>query len=204
MLVVITNTTATDITLLGLPEKGLIPANDSATFKVCQEMLDGYAGLRSELGSTLQRLAGLGTITYVVYPEAGDMSPRTFRASRTLSFDDADIDIAAVSAAVNLTVGGLPLNARVTSLVADTTTKWIGGGASTCVLNVGWTAADPDDLIDNQDIFAAAAVDYGVFRPANVFPATEGQHLVAKVTGDVNLAGFTQGVTVIEATYVLV
>lgn len=119
-----------------------------------------------------------------------------------ITFTEAAFTAAAVTE--DLTVCTIPAKARVVSVVADTTTAFTGGGATTATLRLGKTTNGQEYLLDHS-VFATGTkglVDGDLGTSINRANAVQGgdipswtatTDLKIRLTSDVNVADLTAG-----------
>ena len=208
MKIQIVNLTAVDITILGLPRGGVVHASDTEIYKISEDLLEGYEGLRIRLADELYRLAAAGSITYQIYPEAGDISSRTFHLRRVLDHADTDIAVAAVAAVLNISPEGMPENCVGIAVRANVTEVFDDGAGAmaACALEVGYTSND-DALLASVDVLAATAVFASApLTTTTLFPQApaEGEYVTATLTADANLSTLTTGTCTLDIYFITI
>jgi len=207
MKIQIVNLTAVDITILGLPRGGVVHASDTEIYKISEDLLEGYEGLRVRLADELYRLAAAGSITYQIYPEAGDISSRTFHLRRVLDHADTDIAVAAVAAVLNISPEGMPENCVGIAVRANVTEVFNSiGPMMLCLLEVGYTS-NADALMTVEDVHAATAVFASApLTTTMLFPQApaEGEYVTATLTADANLSTLTTGTCTLDIYFITI
>lgn len=108
--------------------------------------------------------------------------------TRTFAFDDVEIDVAALTASVDIG-DTLPAGAIVLAVIADVTVDWTDGGAGVFSADVGISGGD-------ADLFTPTALDIdggiALLTQTMAMPGG-GEQLAVTFDGDVNLSTLTAG-----------
>lgn len=121
---------------------------------------------------------------------------------RVVTVGHADLTAAAVSEAIAIGAA-LPANAHVLGVNVSLATPFSGGGATSCVVDIGSTG-DADALIDGANVFAAAVDGMASTRPLGIAPNkifASSTQLNATFISDVNVAALTAGSATIEVLF---
>jgi len=119
----------------------------------------------------------------------------------SLALGEAALTAAATSEAV--AIGTIPSGATVLGSEVQLATPFSGGGASTCVVDIGSTG-DADAIVDGANLFASAVDGQAATKPAGIAPNktfATATVLNATVTADVNVVGLTAGAATIVVYY---
>ena len=124
---------------------------------------------------------------------------------RTLHVVEGDFAaVAAHFATLNLDVV-LPANSRIMGVEIRVATPFTGGGAASCVADIG-TAGDPNAIVAAADVFAAAVDGEAATIPHGIAPnkmfAAAGMQLTATFTASVNLQDLTAGACDIDVLFI--
>ena len=146
-----------------------------------------------------RRTAGTGGKLHLVGEAIGSgSSPQVIEMTVT----HADLVAAAVSQSFNFG-SPIPLGAVVLGVSADLGARFLGGGATTAVFQIG-TAVDPDSIVSSCDVFnapvdgQASALSYGI-APNRFFAAAT--QLLLTFVSDVNVVDLTAGSITARLTY---
>lgn len=121
---------------------------------------------------------------------------------RVLTFGHADLTDADGEQSLNLGTA-LPAGAMVLAVNVALTTPFTGGSASSVLLDIG-SSGDPDAIVANCDLFAAAVNGMASSLPAGIAPFklfTTSTQLLATVAADVNVAALTAGAATITLLF---
>lgn len=159
---------------------------------------------QDEVGMLVHVLAGRGELHPAILAGTGascwgEPERGGFRSyTRTFAFSDAAIDIAAVTAAINLG-DPLPVGSIVMGVIADVTVDWTDGGAGVFSADVGIASGD-------ADLYTPTALDIdggiALLTQAQCQPAS-GVQLAVTFDGDVNLGTMTAGSMALTVLYVV-
>jgi hypothetical protein len=149
----------------------------------------------------------VATSTNVTAANLNSLTAGTFAGmvqKRVLAIGHADLTDADGSQTLNIGTA-LPTNAMILGVSIALATSFTGGGAGIVTVNIG-SAGDPDAIVANADLFAAA-VD-GVastfsdgIAPRKIFAlATQ---LTATVDADVDVADLTAGAATITVAFIV-
>jgi len=126
--------------------------------------------------------------------------------TRTVTITHTTLDAAALTQTINIGAV-LPANAMIVGVNVAQATATTGGGASSCVVDIG-TSGDVDALVDGANVFAAAVDGMVSTQPRGIAPnkvfVTAGAQLIATVIGDVNVALLTAGSFTITVAFVAI
>lgn len=121
-----------------------------------------------------------------------------FAYRRTFAFDDAEIDVAAVTASIDIG-DPLPAGAIVTAVIADITQDFSDGGAGVFGADVGVSGGDADLYTPTE-----LNIDGGVALQSQAVNIPAGAvQLAVTFTGDVNLSTLTGGAVEITVFFVV-
>jgi hypothetical protein len=198
-----------DAPTLGRADAGVLALGGAATSIVSTVSIAGLALYAPTIGrSDAGALAFGGSATSIV---AG--APITFAATqlgtiqtRTVTIGHADLTDADGEQTLNIGAV-LPANAMILAVNVALATPFTGGGAGSVLLDIG-TAGDPDAIVANCDLFAAAVDGVASSMPAGIAPfklfTSAGAQLLATVAADVNVADLAAGAAVITVSFVVV
>ena len=154
------------------------------------------------LGVNLLRAKTAGLITYDLVPDAGDYTFASLGGgvkTLTASFAAGDFDVAAGTVTVTDDVA-IPDGAILMSAQLVVTTICIGGGASSCVVDCGYTGG----LIafdENQNVFVGATTR----SLTDLAQGTDigGKFLALRFNADVDMNLLTQGSVTLKVAYLV-
>lgn len=124
--------------------------------------------------------------------------------TRSVTIGHADLTDADGEQAINIGAV-LPANSMVLGVNVALATPFTGGGAGSVLLDIG-TSGDPDAIVANADLFAAAVDGMASALPAGIAPfklfVSAGAQLLATIAADVNVAALTAGAATITVGFV--
>lgn len=137
-------------------------------------------------------------------------APVTFAATqtgsvqkRTVTIGHADLTDADGEQAINIGAV-LPANAQILAVAVALATPFTGGGAGSVLLDIG-TSGDPDAIVANCDLFAAAVDGQASTMPSGIAPfkrfVSAGAQLLATIAADVDVADLTAGAATITVLF---
>jgi len=125
--------------------------------------------------------------------------------TRSVEITHTTLDAVATSQTINIGAV-LPANALVLGVNVAVATSTTGGGAGSCVVDIG-TSGDVDALIDGANVFAAAVDGMASARPlgiaSNKLFVAAGTQLIATVISDVNVSLLTAGAFTVTVAFVI-
>lgn len=123
----------------------------------------------------------------------------------SVTVGEADLTAAATSQAIAIG-SSVPAGARILGASIRLTTPFTGGGATSCVVDIGSTG-DADALIDGANVFAAAVDGQASTRPLGIAPNkvfTSATQLNATFISDVNVSALTAGACVVDVYFTVI
>ena len=186
----------------------LITAGDDATIGAYQTVqalrFDAPTFGRADAGA----LSFGGSATSIV---AG--APITFASTqlgtiqtRTLTLGHADLTDADGEQSINIGAV-LPANAMIVGVNVALATPFTGGTATSVLLDIG-ASGDPDAIVANCDLFAAAVDGMASTLPAGIAPfkvfVSAGAQLLATVAADDDVADLVAGAATITVSFVVI
>jgi len=196
----VTNLTSSEITILGLPHGGLIPANDYRDFKVSRQVMEGYDGARVNVGEQLVKLFADGDIDWCTYPETGDYNDQLYTVKKHLTFTNMagganDYDMELLPDALPIGIYGVYSNVKVTELFA-------GGGAGSATISIGYTGA-LTALHSAEDVFTGASLADNPEVPAvaTAMNTASTNKLLARLACNVHTHALTTGAAEAHVVY---
>lgn len=126
--------------------------------------------------------------------------------TRTVTIGHADLTDLDGEQSINIGAV-LPANAMILAVDVALATSFTGGGAGQVLLDIG-TSGDPDAIVANCDLFAAAVDGAASMMPAGIAPfklfVSAGAQLLATVAADVNVDLLTAGAATITVSFVAI
>jgi hypothetical protein len=124
---------------------------------------------------------------------------------RVVTVGHADLTAAAVSEAIAIGAP-LPANAHILGASIALATPFSGGGATSCVVDIGSTG-DADAIVDGSNVFAAAVDGQASTLPAGIAPNkvfSSATQLNATFISDVNVAALSAGSATVEVLFAVI
>lgn len=158
-------TVGTDGIVWGTDSSGDIGADAARPANIFTDSIDigavGASGVITSpsegmLSTAALRLSGspitVGSGTGLTVDEIGDVRRMVYKCTLTY------LGLVAAATTAKHTICTLPAGMRILGVIADTTTKYIGGSVSACTLAVGIDSGNVDAFLEEHDVFAAAIV----------------------------------------------
>jgi hypothetical protein len=162
------------------------------------------AGIDSSTAGTLTIGATNATSIVLSAPVTFDSVQAGTIQTRTVTIGHADLTDADGEQAINIGAV-LPANSMIVGVNVALATPFSGGTATSVLLDIG-TSGDPDAIVSNCDLFAAAVNGVASSMPAGIAPfklfVSAGAQLLATVAADDDVADLVAGAATITVSFV--
>lgn len=184
----------------------LITTGDDATLSTYQTVqalrFDAPTFGRADAGAL--SFGGAATSIVAGAPITFDAAQVGVIQTRTVTIGHADLTDADGEQSINIGAV-LPANAMILSVDVALATPFSGGTATAVLLDIG-TSGDPDAIVVNCDLFAAAVDGKASSMPAGIAPfklfTSAGAQLLATVAADDDVADLVAGACTITVSFV--
>ena len=184
----------------------LITTGDDATLSTYQTVqalrFDAPTFGRADAGAL--SFGGAATSIVAGAPITFDAAQVGVIQTRTVTIGHADLTDADGEQSINIGAV-LPANAMILSVDVALATPFSGGTATSVLLDIG-TSGDPDAIVVNCDLFAAAVDGKASSMPAGIAPfklfTSAGAQLLATVAADDDVADLVAGACTITVSFV--
>ena len=184
----------------------LITTGDDATLSTYQTVqalrFDAPTFGRADAGAL--SFGGAATSIVAGAPITFDAAQVGVIQTRTVTIGHADLTDADGEQSINIGAV-LPANAMILAVDVALATPFSGGTATSVLLDIG-TSGDPDAIVANCDLFAAAVDGKASTMPAGIAPfklfTSAGAQLKASVAADDDVADLVAGACTITVSFV--
>jgi len=196
-----------DAPTLGRADAGVLSLGGAATSIVSGTSIAGsalYAPTFGRVDAGALSFGGAATSIVAGAPITFDAAQVGVIQTRTVTIGHADLTDADGEQSINIGAV-LPANSMILAVDVALATPFSGGTATSVLLDIG-TSGDPDAIVANCDLFAAAVDGKASTMPAGIAPfklfTVAGAQLLATVAADDDVADLVAGACTITVSFV--